>query len=399
MSQESRRRKRMARETVVSRNVGKGKIGWGICILAVIGIACAAHFWRGHWMPHPKQTPAASTVGFKAPTSFLELCEVKTNDLDKCDIALMNLLCAEGLRGSENLDIKECLNRLDGFAKYVDGEIQRHIYKFREHPEEFNHMEGYYRMMMMVTVLQQDLGIHYNPQRMQSPSGHIEPNEKFFADSKDVFIHGLTRNQGMGTCSSMPVFLVSIGRRLGYPLKLVKAKGHLFVRWDDGREKFNIEGTSQGFLSYQNEYYRTWPVSFTPEEEQSESFLKNLTPAQELSVFLSTRGMCLEAMGEYRKALGAFAHAYYREPQSRANQLLFARMERLALQAEMPVTRRALYTESSQITIPQGPRHDYLASQRATFQTMLLKPDISDAELETEWAALRAEIIQPQQHH
>lgn len=39
---------------------------------------------------------------------------------------------------------------------------------------------------------------------------------------------------------------VAIGRRLGYPLKLVECKGHLFVRWEDAKERFNIEGTSRG---------------------------------------------------------------------------------------------------------------------------------------------------------
>jgi hypothetical protein len=337
-----------------------------------------------------------SATDFKPPTSFLDLCQVKTNDLDKCDIALMNLLCAEGLRGSENLNVKECLSRLDGFAKYVDKEVQRHLYKFRNHPEEFNHMEGYYRMMMMVTVLQQDLGIHYNPERIQSPLGPIESNDKFFADSKDVFIHGLIREQGMGTCSSMPVFLISVGRRLGYPLKLVRAKGHLFVRWDDGKNKFNIEGTSQGFLSYPDEHYRTWPAPFTPEEEQSESFLKNLTPAQELAVFLSTRGFCLEAMGENRKSLGSFAYAYYREPQSKANQALFARMERITLLSEMPEARRSLFQETRQTDIPASPKHDSLAGRKARLQTEMFVSDKTDDELKTEWNGLKIEIQQSQ---
>jgi hypothetical protein len=42
------------------------------------------------------------------------------------------------------------------------------------------------------------------------------------------------------------VLYVAIGRRLGYPLKLVECKGHLFVRWEDAKERFNIEGTSRG---------------------------------------------------------------------------------------------------------------------------------------------------------
>ena len=46
----------------------------------------------------------------------------------------------------------------------------------------------------------------------------------------------------------MPILYIAIGRRLGYPLKLVHAHGHDFVRWDEpGGERFNIDATSPGF--------------------------------------------------------------------------------------------------------------------------------------------------------
>ncbi len=33
-----------------------------------------------------------------------------------------------------------------------------------------------------------------------------------------------------GTCVSMPVLYTAVARRLGYPVKLVLAKGHAFCR-------------------------------------------------------------------------------------------------------------------------------------------------------------------------
>ena len=63
-----------------------------------------------------------------------------------------------------------------------------------------------------------------------------------------LFIHGIIDGPG-GTCASMPVLYVAVGRRLGYPLKLVEARGHLLLRWDDplGQrlgtpDVFNVEG-------------------------------------------------------------------------------------------------------------------------------------------------------------
>jgi len=46
-----------------------------------------------------------------------------------------------------------------------------------------------------------------------------------------------------------------------YPLKLVKAKGHPFARWEsaDRRERFNIEATSNGCTHFRMIKYKQWP--------------------------------------------------------------------------------------------------------------------------------------------
>ena len=76
-------------------------------------------------------------------------------------------------------------------------------------------------------------------------------------------------------CSTASVNLlltlqVPVGRRLGYPLKLVVTKAHVFVRWDDGRERFNIETAGNGGTgSYSDEYYRSWPEKWLPAEAKA----------------------------------------------------------------------------------------------------------------------------------
>ena len=79
-------------------------------------------------------------------------------------------------------------------------------------------------MMMLGTVLAQDLGIGYNPKlALPQLDGEI-PTLAQAANSKDVFIHGLLNGNHLGTCASMPVLVVAIGRRLGYPVNLAGAK-------------------------------------------------------------------------------------------------------------------------------------------------------------------------------
>ena len=303
----------------------------------------------------------------------------------------MNLLCAEGLAGAETLNVTNCLAQLDQFAKYIKSETLRNYHQFVERPAEFKNSEGHFDMMMMVTVLQQDLKIRYNPVLIQSPDAPLPAEDHFFDNSQDIFIHGLIRDKGMGTCSSMPVFLVAVGRRLGYPLKLVKAKAHLFARWEQGEKSFNIEGTSMGFNSHPDSEYRKWPFPFTAEEERTEGYLKPMTPAQELSVFLSIRGMCLRAHKNYLYAVGAFAQAFHKEPQSVGNQKLYARAEREAYEAGVLPKRLALQYAIQTLEIPTGERQQEFAARRAQLNNMNFA-SVDETEIDAELVVLNAEI-------
>jgi hypothetical protein len=115
-------------------------------------------------------------------TTFCDLLEFTPDQLAAADIGLSNLSCAVGLRGSETLDIPQCLRLLDSWAERVRSETARHVYRFQQNPAEFQNSVAYFKMIMLVTVLQQDFGVQYNPERATNPD---------FTDSRDLFIHGL----------------------------------------------------------------------------------------------------------------------------------------------------------------------------------------------------------------
>ena len=48
-----------------------------------------------------------STTFSNSPKNLKQLLSLSPSELVKCDIALMNLLCAERLRGSEDLDVQQ----------------------------------------------------------------------------------------------------------------------------------------------------------------------------------------------------------------------------------------------------------------------------------------------------
>jgi hypothetical protein len=152
------------------------------------------------------------------PTNLAQLLALPPEKLEKVDIARIDLLCAESLKGSEDLNIQECLKTLDTLAQHVKEETERSRHYLIENPAKFKNSEGYFRMMYLVTVLQQDFGVEYDPAHTNDfveANGKIarnHPEDVIYADSKDHFIHGLLTGKHYGTCASMPMLYVAIAQ-------------------------------------------------------------------------------------------------------------------------------------------------------------------------------------------
>jgi hypothetical protein len=104
---------------------------------------------------------------------------------------------------------------------------------------------------------------------------------------------------------------VAVGRRLGYPLRLVPTARHLFVRWDDpAGERVNIEISSNtGLNTYPDDYYKTWPVPIKGTQWEEMFPLRSLLPREEVARAWGKRGHCLYANGRLREAVQCFATA------------------------------------------------------------------------------------------
>lgn len=280
-------------------------------VLIVVGIAVGVLGMFGVQVLRSKPTPPAgpAVAANAMPTSYYDLLAMSPEELAKVDIALMNLLCAKGLPGAENLDIPAVLKQIDEWAKRCPPEIERHLYRAQDprYADLFQGSENRVRIYLMVQVLQEDLGVRYNPDRIYTPD---------FRDARDMFIHGMLPGANGGTCASMPVLYTAVARRLGYPVKLVQAREHLFCRWDDGKERFNIEGAGEGLSFSPDEHYHTWPKPLSKADLASGVFLTSMTPQQELANFLHNRGTCLHANGNLVEARVAFAESLQLEPRS-----------------------------------------------------------------------------------
>lgn len=256
-------------------------------------------------------------------------------ELGASDIAAINLLCAADLCGSETLDQARALRTLDLWASFVRAETERLMPAFRRDPSVYNDSEETFRVVTLMLTLKNTLGVRYRLDRAFDPD---------FSDSRDQFIHGLIGDKHGGTCVSMPVLFVAVGRRLGYPLKLALAHEHVFFRWDDGlHEHINFEGTNiEGVDSEPDEHYREWPRVITDADMSRREFLVSLTPREELSVFLAARGHCLMANKRLAEARACYAAAVHLFPTASQNRIFLARLDNLYAPPRLPNIRELI---------------------------------------------------------
>lgn len=276
----------------------------------------------------PGQMPLVAMTRFG---TLEQLLGASSQRLSDGDIAEWSLLCASGLPGAGGVDVDGVLSKLDDWARQVAAETRRQRPRFVADPAAFRNSEAYFRMLTLVTVLQRDLGVRYNAARV---------TEVDFKDSRDLFVHGLTGYGDGGTCVSMPVAYVAVGRRLGYPLKLALAKSHVFVRWDGQGERLNIEATNRGLTCLPDEYYTSWPAPLSQAERRGGWYLRSLAPAEELALLLQTRGHCLLDNGRADEAAEAYALAAGLAPRDPNGQAFAAHARRLAGEGQTARTRQ-----------------------------------------------------------
>lgn len=234
--------------------------------------------------------------------TLARLLTFEPEQLEGIDIAVLNLACGQGFEESKAFSIQEGCEMLDRVAEHVKKELKRGQHLYDKDPKTYHGSRAYFSALLMVCTLQEDAGFHYRKERIFDYD---------YTEAGDSLILGLLGPKRAGTCASMPVLYVAVGRRLGFPMKLVSARGHLFARWEspDGRQRFNIEGSGHGMSSYSDDHYKEWPYPVTESDVVHRNYLKSMTSAEEFALFLEIRGSVLDAQGKWPQAKLALAQA------------------------------------------------------------------------------------------
>ena len=313
------------------------------------------------------------------PRSLAELLSLTPEQLEKVDVARIDLLCAEGLTGSEDLDVDYCIRTLDQWAGYVQNETKRNQHLFDEHPEHFKNSLAQYRMAMLATVLSQDLRIRYNPEReKQLENGHkfrsdLDEND-FFGDSRDVFIHGLIGVGHYGTCASMPFLYVAIARRLGYPVTLATTATHFYVRYEEGGGKhLNVEATEhRAFLTPSDAEYRNpWELHLSDEEVDGMRYLQPLSNREILGHALLTRSAVLRSTKHYDMQAETWATAAQYLPDTPIWKEIIHDMQAIARNDSERDRRNAMWNEVAQLHVPHGVGYAYFQEKKVRLHLLM----------------------------
>ena len=128
------------------------------------------------------------------------------------------------------------------------------------------------------------------------------------ADPYDLFLHSVM-DRRQGYCLSLSVLYLAIGERLGLPLYGVVAPGHFFVRYDDGKTRFNIEATHQGSIVPDSYYLEQFNVPKT-----STIYMTSLNKRQSLGCFFNNLGNVYKDIGNVNQAMASLQWAVYINP-------------------------------------------------------------------------------------
>jgi hypothetical protein len=270
------------------------------------------------------------------------------------------------------LDVDYFTRTLNGWAAHVQSETKRNQHLFDEHPEKFKNSLAYFRMAMLATVLVQDLRIQYNPEReKQLENGHIlrstDDEKTFFADSKDVFVHGLLGGKHYGTCASLPFLYVAIGRRLGYPVTLATTKTHRYVRYEEGNGKhLNVEATEhRAFLTPSDDDYKNpWEMHLSDEEVKGMVYLQPMSNKEILGHSLLTRSAVLRSMKQYDKQAETWATAARYLPDTPQWKGIIHDMQIIAKNEGEQERREALWNRVAQLHVPHGAGYAYFQDKK-----------------------------------
>jgi len=248
--------------------------------------------------------PARAESQIPADGLTLDALRMMTSEeLEQVDVIRMNLIVAKGLVPDLDIPVMERVAAL--VTRHVAREIVLNRSYFASNPEKFDHSEEKWLAVVLWDILQNDFGVGYLAEPWINLD-HGNPDHKF--------VHGLLKGGG-GTCCTLPILYMGIGRRLGMPLRAAASPQHTYCRWEfpDGRHmNIEVSNLQKGvYFPTDEEVYSSDPP---PRPWYTEGLYRSLNATELLGHFLSLRAEVHIATRHLRHAMVDLSNALLCHP-------------------------------------------------------------------------------------
>lgn len=250
-----------------------------------------------------------------------QLLALTDEQLEKTDLIELNVAVAREIPGLEKLDYDHYRCTVDDWTNQFRNWLPTAEVEFRANPQKWKNDINLFRLGMLAQFLDQKVGIAYVEEQKQTQIKDRKAGKRTgirYTNPGDLLIHGLIDTK-RGTCATMPVLHVAIGRRLGWPVGMACVKWHYVCRYDDGKVVHNIEATDTG----RGGFAEGSDADYIEKEGLSKravacgSDLRKLSTREMLGVFIMSRGRYYADTDKIERAVHDYSLAFTLLPTSR----------------------------------------------------------------------------------
>lgn len=248
--------------------------------------------------PSPVSIRSTGDLASYQAMAVSDLVALSDDELEAIDPLVINMIVAKVLPELVDIKFEKYVRIVDTWARRIGDGLAAAEANGAMDPSYEVDPNIWRAGGMAIAVAGRSIGITYT-------------RDVTLTDHADLFVPGMIETKE-GTCSNMPMLHLAIGWRLGWPLKAVVTRDHMWCRWDDGvpgpddgGSYFNLEATAAS-----NEG-GGWGGFSTPTDEQyikdfqtplkaieSGSDMVSLTARQTLGVLLQQRAGYWRAQGK-----------------------------------------------------------------------------------------------------
>ena len=226
------------------------------------------------------EDPQDSQMQYPDSKLFQDLVRV---DDESLDIARISLLIAK--EENPEIKIKDYLDCIDWYVKMIESRISD-----KNEPKSV--------IEIINDFLFDELGFTY------VKTGNLE----------DLYLNDVI-DKRKGNCVGMSILYLAIAEKLRLPLFGVNVPGHIFIRYDNGETKINIETGHEG-MSLSDSFYVTHSIErFDKGSVENGCYLRNLTKKEVISNVFLNRSKIRRESGAFREALSDCNKAILLKPE------------------------------------------------------------------------------------